>query len=252
MGALGTVSRLITLENCCGGGSPLFTDNLRRDVDVSSLRHYLATDISNEKSLRNNPQQERSRQSLGAILRVCGEIIDESGHAGVTTAEVAKRAEMAIGTVYRFFPDRIALMLGVYQYMQDQYVALCIENLLEVEPETWQETLRVMIDTSVGARRSIPGYKATQYRILGDDESQEQYLRGSREYVAALAGLLEQFDFPRDERWLVHLSVAVELSRALQRLAFDASPEGDPWLLAEARSVPVAYLEGHLVPSASA
>ena len=46
----------------------------------------------------------------------------------VTTAEVAKRAEMAIGTVYRFFPDRIALMLGVYQYMQDQYVALCIDT----------------------------------------------------------------------------------------------------------------------------
>ncbi|SFO00866.1 TetR/AcrR family transcriptional regulator [Mycetocola miduiensis] len=217
-------------------------------MDVGSLKQYLATDISNEKSLRNSPQQERSRQSLEAVLRVCGEIIDESGHAGVTTAEVAKRAEMAIGTVYRFFPDRIALMMGVYQFMQDQYVALCIEKLLEANPTTWQETLGIMTDASVLARRTIPGFKATQYRILGDEESQEQYLKASHEFVAAVAGLLAQFDFPTDERWLVHLNVAVELSRALQRLAFDASPEGDPWLLDEARSVPVGYLEGHLVP----
>ncbi|HEV7848258.1 MAG TPA: TetR/AcrR family transcriptional regulator [Mycetocola sp.] len=219
-------------------------------MDVGSLRHYLAKDISSERSLRNNPQQERSRQSLEAVLRVCGEIIDESGHAGVTTAEVAKRAEMAIGTVYRFFPDRIALMLGVYQYMQDQYVALCIDKLLEANPATWQEALGIMTDTSVLARRTIPGFKATQYRILGDEESQEQYLKGANEFIAALAGLLAQFDFPTDEQWLVHLNVAVELSRALQRLAFDASPDGDPWLLAEARSVPVGYLEGHLVPVA--
>ncbi|MET0715514.1 MAG: TetR/AcrR family transcriptional regulator [Mycetocola sp.] len=217
-------------------------------MDVGSLKQYLATDISNEKSLRNSPQQERSRQSLEAVLRVCGEIIDEAGHAGVTTAEVAKRAEMAIGTVYRFFPDRIALMMGVYQFMQDQYVALCIEKLLEANPTTWQETLGIMTDTSVLARRTIPGFKATQYRILGDEESQEQYLKASHQFVAAVAGLLAQFDFPTDERWLVHLNVAVELSRALQRLAFDASPEGDPWLLDEARSVPVGYLEGHLVP----
>ena len=221
-------------------------------MDVDPLKQYLETDTSAEKSLRNNPQQERSRQSLESILRVCGQIIDESGHAGVTTAEVAKRAQMAIGTVYRFFPDRIALMIGVYQYMQDQFVVLCIERLLEEDPRSWQDALGIMMDTSVVARRTIPGFKATQYRILGDDESQEQYSRSQRAYVAAVVELLSQFDFPRDERWLGHVSVAVELSRALQRLAFDQSPEGDPWLLQEARSVPIAYLEGHLVPALQA
>jgi AcrR family transcriptional regulator len=215
-------------------------------VNVDPLRRFLALDYAESADLRNSPQQERSRLSLENILRVCGEIIDETGHAGVTTAEVAKRAEMAIGTVYRFFPDRVALMLGVYDYMIKRYVEMCIEALEAAEPTSWKQTFEILTDTNVIARRTVPGYRATQYRVLADEESQEKYNLRSTSYIDAVVGQLAQFGLPDDAEWNARVAVAIELSRALQRLAFDAEPDGDEWLLDEARNVAITYLETQL------
>lgn len=218
-------------------------------VNVDPLRKFLAIEYADTSVLRNSPQQDRSRQSLETILRVCGEIIDESGHTGVTTAEVAKRADIAIGTVYRFFPDRVALMLGVYDYMITRYVQIAVDELTEHPVGTWQETLEVLIDSTVTARRTIPGYRATHYRVLADDVSQEKYQQRTTAYITAVVELLAQFGLPSDAAWRPKIAVGIELSRAIQRLAFDDQPNGNDWLLDEAKRVPIDYLESQLTAS---
>ncbi|SEC24305.1 regulatory protein, tetR family [Paramicrobacterium humi] len=215
-------------------------------MNVDSLTNFLTIEYADASLLRNSPQQNRSRQSLETILQVCGQLIDESGHAGVTTAEVAKRADIAIGTVYRFFPDRIALMLGVYDYMLARYVQIALDAFAEKPAETWQGAFATLVESTVVARRTIPGYKATHYRILADDENQGKYQERTRAYVDAVVGLLSQYEgVPSGEAWWARVGVAIELSRTLQRLAFDDSPEGDPGLLEEAVRVPVDYLSSH-------
>ena len=60
--------------------------------------------------IRNEPVQARSTARLAALLDAAAEVIDEIGYERLTTAMVADRAGASIGTVYRYFPDRIAVL----------------------------------------------------------------------------------------------------------------------------------------------
>ena len=61
-------------------------------------------------ALRNEPVQARSTARLSALLDAAAQIVDEIGYERLTTAMVAERAGASIGTVYRYFPDRIAVL----------------------------------------------------------------------------------------------------------------------------------------------
>ena len=60
--------------------------------------------------IRNEPVQARSTARLAALLDAAAHVIDEIGYERLTTAMVAERAGASIGTVYRYFPDRIAVL----------------------------------------------------------------------------------------------------------------------------------------------
>ncbi|WP_166983591.1 TetR/AcrR family transcriptional regulator [Paramicrobacterium fandaimingii] len=211
------------------------------------MTEFLSIEYADASLLRNSPQQSRSKQSLEKILRACGEIIDESGHAGVTTAEVAKRADMAIGTVYRFFPDRVALLLGVYDFMISRYIEIALDTFAEEPATTWQAAFTTLVESTCTARRTIPGYKATHYRILPDGPNESKYQERTGAYIDAVVALLSQFDgVPTGADWREKVAISIELSRTMQRIAFDANPDGDPTLIAEAASVPLAYLSTYI------
>lgn len=63
-------------------------------------------------ALRNIPQQSRSEQRLAAIKAAGVELYNNPlvGRDRLTTADVAALAGCSIGTFYRYFPDRVALM----------------------------------------------------------------------------------------------------------------------------------------------
>ena len=60
--------------------------------------------------LRNEPVQARSTARLTSLLDAAAQVVDEIGFERLTTAMVAERAGASIGTVYRYFPDRIAVL----------------------------------------------------------------------------------------------------------------------------------------------
>lgn len=60
--------------------------------------------------LRNTPVQARSRSRLEQIAAATRLAIADIGYERFTTADVAERAGCSIGTVYRYVPDRVALL----------------------------------------------------------------------------------------------------------------------------------------------
>ena len=60
--------------------------------------------------IRNEPVQARSTARLAALLDAAAQVVHEIGYERLTTAMVAERAGASIGTVYRYFPDRIAVL----------------------------------------------------------------------------------------------------------------------------------------------
>lgn len=56
------------------------------------------------------PQQTRSERTRDAILEAARSAVVTFGRDAFTTADVARLAGVSIGTVYRYYRDRVALL----------------------------------------------------------------------------------------------------------------------------------------------
>jgi AcrR family transcriptional regulator len=61
-------------------------------------------------SPRKRPRQERSRETVRAILEAAAQLFGERGEAGATTDAIAARAGVSIGSLYQYFPSKDALL----------------------------------------------------------------------------------------------------------------------------------------------
>lgn len=59
---------------------------------------------------RKRPAQERSRQTVAAIITSTAHVLVRHGYEGTTTARVAERAGASIGSVYQYFPNKESLI----------------------------------------------------------------------------------------------------------------------------------------------
>src|SRR5450432_635753 len=74
-----------------------------------------------DQSLRPRPQRADARRNYDKVLAAAREAFAESG-ASASLEEIARRAEVGIGTLYRHFPNRQTLLEAVYV---DEVEALC-------------------------------------------------------------------------------------------------------------------------------
>ena len=66
--------------------------------------------VKTTTATRRAPVQERSRLTVTRILDAAAEIADEQGIDAVTTRAIADRAGVSYPSLYRFFPDRDAIL----------------------------------------------------------------------------------------------------------------------------------------------
>ncbi|BAY85557.1 TetR family transcriptional regulator protein [Calothrix parasitica NIES-267] len=59
--------------------------------------------------LRRQPQQKRSQKRVEKILDAAAIVFDEVGFEAATTHNIAERADTAVGSLYQFFPDKLAI-----------------------------------------------------------------------------------------------------------------------------------------------
>jgi len=61
-------------------------------------------------SPRKQPLQERSRETVRAILEAAAHVFADRGSDGATTDAIAARAGVSIGSLYQYFPSKQALL----------------------------------------------------------------------------------------------------------------------------------------------
>lgn len=62
---------------------------------------------------RKNPSQDRSRATVEALVEAASQVLESEGEKGLTTNRIARRAGVSIGTLYQYFPNKEALLLGL-------------------------------------------------------------------------------------------------------------------------------------------
>ncbi len=65
---------------------------------------------SKQISSRKQPQKARSAELVSAILTAAIQVLAQEGAARFTTARVAERAGVSVGSLYQYFPNKAAIL----------------------------------------------------------------------------------------------------------------------------------------------
>lgn len=104
--------------------------------------------MTNARTLtpRNAPIQKRALERRAKILEVTAELLEEVGQDDLTTILVAKRAEMSVGTLYHYFPNKYAILYA----LAEQWLGEIDTVLRELEAERLETmSLKKFVDKSV-------------------------------------------------------------------------------------------------------
>jgi AcrR family transcriptional regulator len=218
-----------------------------------SLSRLAEPGYSGSLSLRNEPVQARSTARLAALLDAAAAVIDELGYERLTTAMVAERAGASIGTVYRYFPDRIAVLQALATRNLERTLERVISEIKNPAHENWVSALEAGLSIFVEAFRNEPGFRSLRVGDVVD-------LRPTpteRTYNSIVAdrireALVERFDLPNDDKTKFLFECAVEVSDAMAARAFTFDPNGEVAFLDAGKDLVRSLLSSHLgEPTAS-
>ena len=196
--------------------------------------------------LRNEPVQARSTARLAALLDAAASVVDEIGYERLTTAMVAEKAGASIGTVYRYFPDRIAVLQALGARNLDRVLHSVHDELIDERHENWLDALSSAFGLLVEAFRNEPGFRSLRVGDVIDIRPRA----GDRTFNSLVAeklldGLVARFGIADTPEARFAFETAVEVSDALAARAFVFDPKGDTAFLEAGRNVVYMMLAGH-------
>ncbi len=197
--------------------------------------------------IRNEPVQARSTARLATLLDSAAAVIDEIGYERLTTAMVAERAGASIGTVYRYFPDRIAVLQALGARNTERLLAAIAPALAAGRHASATDVMLAVLDATSELFRTEPGYRSVRVGDVIDllpPQTEATAHTAVAEVIAdalvAGYGIADTADTRRA------VGTAVEVIDALVARAFARAPQGDAALLDEARRAVTAVLAGRL------
>ncbi|WP_168627524.1 TetR family transcriptional regulator [Cryobacterium sp. BB307] len=195
--------------------------------------------------LRNEPVQARSTARLASLLDAAAAAIDALGYERLTTAMVAERAGASIGTVYRYFPDRIAVLQAVSARAVDRFTEKVRASVTDTGHDTWWDAFDAVIDDFVSSFREEPAFAALRFGDVIDLRPREGADTGASRVVRELVPVfVSRYGLPEGDLGM-RLEVVITIVDALLSRAFSFESSGDDAYIGEARRVAREYLVGH-------
>ncbi len=138
-------------------------------------------------SSRKQPKQARSADLVAAILDAAVQVLAAEGGLRFTTARVAERAGVSVGSLYQYFPNKAAILFRLQSDEWGRTIAL-LRGILEdrgsappvrlralvhafLRSECDEAPVRVALNDAAPLYRDAPearGAKATGARIMQD------------------------------------------------------------------------------------
>lgn len=196
--------------------------------------------------IRTEPVQQRSAERLSKLLDAAASAVDEVGFDRITTAMIAERAGASIGTVYRYYPDRVAVLQGLRERAVQRFRAKVAEELSERKPTNWWDAVDCSVSAFVTLYRTEPGFRILHFVDRERAPIEEGAQIESGYFARRMADILaEEFGLPHGPELNFRLEIAVEMSDAILSRAFYSDPQGDQRFIDEARTVVHNYLVGY-------
>ena len=187
-------------------------------------------------SIRVEPVQARSTARVNALLDAASDTIHDVGYELLTTAMVAERAGASIGTVYRYFPDRVAVLQALAARNRDRVIHALTVRLEREKPVTVIAHIDTVLDSLVEVFRSEKGFRSLRTGDVLDIRPATSTRSGNSEIARVISDdLRERLGIRLDSADRLAVETAVEVMDALLGRAFVHSDKGDGTLIDEAR-----------------
>jgi AcrR family transcriptional regulator len=195
--------------------------------------------------LRRVPTQARSRARLQRLLDAAEQLVAADGAEALTTTRVAEAADVSVGSLYQYLPDKGAIVQALARRYLADFEALMgkLERDACRGGEDWDDPVGRLIDEFSERYRQLPGYRALWFgRELSDElreadrENKVALARGVRRIAVGLG-------LARDDAYLrVASRAGVLVTDSILQEAFRADPAGDAQLIEEAKRILRLYL----------
>ena len=114
---------------------------------------------------RRRPAQARSRERFSRILKEARTVLVDVGFESFTFDEVAKRAEVPIGTLYQFFANKYVLICELDREDTAATVAELERFAKQVPALQWPDILDELIDHLAQMWRAYPSRRAVWHAV---------------------------------------------------------------------------------------
>ena len=114
---------------------------------------------------RKQPRQQRSAQTRRDILDAAARVFGEHGYAAGTTNRIAAAADVSIGSLYQYFPNKDAILAALSDAHIDAGSTLLAERLRDGLPEALDDLLRLFVRAAIDNHREDPAL----HRVLFEE-----------------------------------------------------------------------------------
>lgn len=141
---------------------------------------------------RRKAKQERSAQTIEAIVEAAAQVLLERGYESTTTNRIAERAGVSVGSLYQYFADKDA----VFGRLLERQAARIVDGLAQYEPDpqcSLRETLRDLLRLSITISEYGPDL-GRRLAFVPNDLLRNQVNRARLPIVEMLATVLRLYE----------------------------------------------------------
>jgi AcrR family transcriptional regulator len=198
--------------------------------------------------MRRKPRQARSQERVNRILDVAEELFASQGYAATTTNAIAAQAQVPIGSLYQFFPDKTAILQALalrYAEMLHQELVFMDEDEAVTLPLA--DYVNQLIDTTDRFFTDNPSYYAIFMEVQGTIRELEEIDEATdAKLIQDLASSLANRDAslePADYDAIAF--VLVKAIGTLLWLSLSQEPRYRQRLVAETKRLTLTYLQSY-------
>jgi len=138
-------------------------------------------------SSRKQPQQARSAELVAAILEAAVQVLAKEGAQRFTTARVAEKAGVSVGSVYQYFPNKAAILFRLQSDEWRETTGL-LREILEDTTRPPMDRLRALIHAFVHSECEEAGMRVALHDaapLYRDAPEAQEARRSSQHFIQA-------------------------------------------------------------------
>jgi AcrR family transcriptional regulator len=201
---------------------------------------------------RRAPVQERSQETVARIQAAAGRLLARGVAApGMTTAQIAAEAGLSVGGLYRFFPDKQAVIDAIAVAHLERFQEGLAGALMAALPETPEGFLGAVVDAFAAYLEANADFRTLAYgtpegggRAISRALFERQLGAGGAGDMAAMVRefMVEMFAIAPDGDFDFRLRIAAEIGDRLIGHAFGCEGAARQRVLSEAKDLIVYCL----------